>query len=49
MPTRLIGKFAKIGKLGGAIPIIGDPCQIRNPFGIVEVEAGVKAGLIRTN
>jgi len=49
MPTRLIGKFAKIGKLGGATPIIGDPYQILNPFGIVEVKAGVKAELTRTD
>ncbi|MDA7909053.1 hypothetical protein N9B68_01020 [bacterium] len=42
MPTRLIGKFAKTGKLGGAIPIIGGLCQIGNPCGTVDVGAVAK-------
>jgi len=48
MPTRLIGKFAKIGKLGGAILIIGGLCQIGKSCGTVEVRAVVKVRLTRT-
>jgi|TARA_B110000495_G_C23022477_1_gene606845 hypothetical protein len=42
MPTRLIDKLAKIGKLGGAILIFGGLCQIGNSCGIVDVEAVAK-------